>query len=255
MRRYISALLSPVRQRIIGKRTYRIPARIPLDLAYPTVIREFLPSSAIDSLKAFAEEAYAENARRETRWAQRPEVAETYRWGGLNLVHLAERHAESLEQVIAPVRKAIYQKWEGAVFLPAFSSFRRVWRENPEHRGTYIFWHIDADGAGSHTHDPVWNCWWPLEDVGTDYPSVEVVRDSEAYMRKQPLRIGPGPYGNANRSDNGWFEQHFPDAQPWCPHLKRGDAFCFSHWTIHRTQPLEQLKGPRIGLEARFTIR
>lgn len=246
MRRYISALLSPMRRRVIARRTYHIPARIPLELAYPTVIREFVPPSAIEALKAFAEQAYAEIAIGKTAWAQRDDVKTANIWGGMQVGLLQERHPESIRVVLAPIEAEMRRRWTGAELIPSVSAFRRILPDG----STTIHWHLDADGTGSYSFDPAWNAWCPLENVGEEYPSLELLVDTEAQMRKLPLREG----AYAERSEQ-WVADNFPNATSWCPPLKRGDCLVFSHFILHRTQRMNIMKGPRIGAELRFTIR
>ena len=39
-------------------------------------------------------------------------------------------------------------------------------------------WHIDADAAGTGSFDPCFNTWLPLNDVGDELPSLELVENS-----------------------------------------------------------------------------
>lgn len=216
----------------------------PLELYAPEVFRGFVPRSDLLRLKRFVERVYDEIEDEITDWSLREDVRTAYKWGGLSVAHLRERSLVT-DGLLAPITERLAARWRGAGLIPEVSAFRRILPD----RSTYIYWHMDADGTGSYSYDPVWNCWLPLEDVGVQYPSLELLVHSEAYMRRQPLREGR----YAERSEE-WVAKHFPDAVPWSPVMEMGDALVFSHYILHRTQPMVALKGPRIGAELRFTI-
>lgn len=113
---------------------------------------------------------------------------------------------------------------------------------------TLINWHIDADAAGMIGYGPESiNVWMPLQDVGTDAPSIEFARGSHIYMKQQPVL----PAGQASREDD-WVRDTFPNSR-WTPIAKPGDAIVFSHWTLHRTQISGMKTHQRSSCEFRFT--
>ena len=202
------------------------------DLSRPLVVRQLVDPSLIAQLLDHVELTYL--------WAgQSPDLAtqDALKWGGLAL----DTCRPGIDSLIAPVEEAIGEHFGGRL-IDEFSVFRRVTRD------TYIYWHMDADGTGSWRRDPVWNCWLPLTEVGIPgWPSLEVMPDSGAAMRAF------GPNSPGHRSDE-WVAQHFAGHEVICPQLDPGDALVFSHWLLHRTQPMEKLAGPRIGAEMRFTV-
>ena len=142
---------------------------------------------------------------------------------------------------IAPIFRAVEQKFNARV-QESVTVFRRMKAD----RSTYIHWHTDADGAGSWPFDPLWNCWTPLQNVGVDYPSLELITDSEALMRSVP------PAHPGGRADD-WVDANTAGMKRIAPWLAIGEALVFSHCVLHRTQRMAALKGDRIGFEIRFT--
>ena len=199
----------------------------------PQVIPGLVPLADMLALKAHVERAYVEMAG-----DPRNEVQTALKWGGLALSWLRP----GIDIFIEPVVEAVERCFPGARLVDEVSVFRRVVRQ------TYIYWHMDADGTGSWRYDPLFNCWLPLEEVGVDgYPSLEVMTNSEAGMREE----GISPPGS--RHDD-WVKAHFPDPEIMCPRMAVGDVLIFSHFLLHRTQPMAELKGPRIGCEMRFAL-
>ena len=79
------------------------------------------------------------------------------------------------------------------------SLFDENWRLEPNftfirrHRSTkfYLPWHIDADAAGIiNATDYCINSWLPLDPVGDDLPSLELMPGSNKTMRNVPSREG-----------------------------------------------------------------
>lgn len=219
---------------------------IPRELQSPLVLRQFIPVYQMQALKKFVTAAYEKLDVGISMGAiTDPEIVGAMHWGGLAVPQLKALFP-GWNEIMAPMlAEHITKRWPGAEIIDDVSVFRRILPD----KSTYIYWHLDADGTGSAPYDPLWNCWLPLEDVGYDYPALEIIAESEAKMRTTPLRPGAGAY----RPDKEVAEL-FPDAKPICPHLKIGDALIFSHYLLHRTQPMKTLKGPRIGAEIRFRI-
>ena len=214
------------------------------ELADVVVVRGLLPPRVMADLCRAVRFAYTEIDRRVAAGTALPDDATAHKWGGLALrTFKREFHGD---QVLAPVVERIQARFPGARMVDECSAFRRIVPD----KSTYIYWHLDADGTGSFAQDPAYNCWLPFETVGTgDYPSLEILDKSEKFMRSQPLLPGY----KAHRPDE-WVNWHFPDAVPFCPRLDPGDAVVFSHYLLHRTQPMATLKGERIGAELRFSM-
>jgi len=127
--------------------------------------------------------------------------------------------------------------WE---FVPLRSWFRR-------HIGfaRKVPWHIDADAAAiSGFGQDAFNVWLPLEAVGDDLPSLDVVPSSHQVMRQLPLLTGPDKY----RDDD--FVSNLGKAVT--PALRPGDALIFDQYTLHRTQPVGSEGSLRTACEFRF---
>lgn len=104
-------------------------------------------------------------------------------------------------------------------------------------------WHVDADAAN------IWrpncfNVWLPLDVVGRDLPSLEVVAGSQRTMRKLPLMEHFGRY-----RDDGFVASIGPSATP---ELDPGDALVFDQFTLHRTQCVNSARTIRRSCEFRF---
>jgi hypothetical protein len=130
------------------------------------------------------------------------------------------------------------QKWR---LEPNFTFIRR-------HRSTrhYLPWHIDADAAGIlNSTDYCINSWLPLDPVGDVLPSLEDPR----LEQDDADHAKPGGQGESAPGRLG---------QGQCPrrilgtHAMPGDAILFDHWTLHRTQRMEQDNAVRTSCEFRF---
>jgi Phytanoyl-CoA dioxygenase (PhyH) len=135
------------------------------------------------------------------------------------------------------------------------SLFDENWRLEPNftfvrrHRSTkhYLPWHIDADAAGIiNSTDYCINTWLPLDPVGEALPSLELIPGSNKTMRTVPSREGK----EKARPDD-WVKANVP-GESWVPHAVPGDAILFDHWTLHRTQRIEQDNAVRTSCEFRF---
>lgn len=178
-----------------------------------------------------------------TGFARDEDVRTAMGWGGLSLAHL-QRHGRGLD--LDPILAAVHELLPRAELAPDVSCFRRIVPR------TVIRWHTDAEGTNSGQIAPdIWNFWFPLEDVGVEYPGLELIPQSGEKMRKLPRRWGP----EAERSA-AWVETEFPERKfvRWSPEMEVGDALVFNHWILHRTQPMEEMAGPRIGCEMRFLV-
>lgn len=171
-----------------------------------------------------------------------PDFAETLAWGGLNISALKKLDGAT---PIMNVQRLVESRFPGITMIDDMSSTRRT----ADRYGGETAWHIDADGAGTLQHHPCFNMWLPLDVVGTDLPSIELVKGSEKKMQTMPL------LNDGIRTDE-WRREQFPDNEVICPKLSPGDAVLFSHFVLHRTQPLFVGKGKeRLSCEIRFTTK
>lgn len=211
------------------------PVALPRQLRRPSVVRGLFTRDEIQQLRAVAIDGYAAAETSDDPMVKSTAVG----WGGLAVSTVRP----AIDQLFCMIGDRIARRWAGAYMIEPYCVFRRIVPS------TYIRWHMDADGTGSWASDPVWNCWLPLSEVGVDgSPSLDVIPSSGQRMR----RFGPSPPGH--RPDE-WVAEHFGRDPVMCPHLHPGDALVFSHWLLHRTQPMAALSGPRIGAEMRFSWR
>jgi hypothetical protein len=150
---------------------------------------------------------------------------------------LAQRYDQVLGRIAAQVQRSFGQDWR---FYPKRSYFRR-------HIGMVraVTWHVDADAAAIFqvAGDAI-NVWMPLDKVGTDLPSLEVVPHSNAMMRKVPLLAGTERY-----RDDAFVATV---GQASAPQLDVGDALVFDQFTLHRTQNVGSKDTVRTACEFRF---
>jgi ectoine hydroxylase-related dioxygenase (phytanoyl-CoA dioxygenase family) len=111
-----------------------------------------------------------------------------------------------------------------------------------------VAWHIDADGATIfRIAASVINIWLPLDAVGRDLPSLEIVPRSHAAMRDIAMLAGN------NRSRDDAFVGGIGD--PVTPQLELGDALIFDQFVLHRTQNVGSMDAVRTACEFRFVRR
>jgi hypothetical protein len=153
---------------------------------------------------------------------------------------LAERYERALRLVESKVNGVLGPEWR---YFPKRSYFRR-------HRGMgkRVGWHADADGATIfRVAASVINVWLPLDVVGTDLPSLEIVPGSHMLMRGVPMLTGN------NRSRDGAFVGALGPSS--VPQLELGDALIFDQFLLHRTQNVGAEDALRMACEFRFVRR
>ena len=86
--------------------------------------------------------------------------------------------------------------------------------------------------------------------VGASYdlllPSLVLIPGSNKTMR-----ITPSREGKEEARPDDWVKANVP-GESWVPHAMPGDAILFDHWTLHRTQRMEQDNAVRTSCEFRF---
>jgi ectoine hydroxylase-related dioxygenase (phytanoyl-CoA dioxygenase family) len=212
-------------------------------MAVPTaqVLRGFLPALAWAVLRQYAEESYTKVGAQLAAGTAHQDFVETQIWGGLVLSHLVAHLGES--DAIRQTGRLVEAQFAGARLIETHSVFRRH-RDN----GTHVGWHTDADAAGCGSFDPCFNVWIPFAPVGRTEPSLELIPDSDPRMRLLPFR----PIADNNWPD-AWVKATFAAQDVLCPEMVPGDVLVFSHYTLHRTQPLASQTGERTSAEFRFT--
>jgi hypothetical protein len=213
---------------------------MPYPRAYQ-VIRRFIPGSLINDLQSFVAKAYGTVDDAAANGTLNSDFQITRHWDGLHVPHL-KKYLDA-ETALAPVYQRIQTYFTGAQVIDEECSFRR--HRQPTH---YIGWHTDAAAAGSAHYDPCFNMWLPLTPVGRTLPSLEIIPSSENLMRL-------APQVENNIWPDGWRAAVFSSWRIRCPKLDPGDVVVFSHYCLHRTQPLKDQRGTRISGEFRFTMR
>jgi hypothetical protein len=210
------------------------------------VVRSIITKSLAAELRSLIESAFA--AADEGRCADDMKAAidATMEWGGLSFDAASHLTGGKLDSVAAEIEtgaaKATRLKLR---FVPQVSNLRRQ-----TVMVNFLQWHIDADGTGSISYDPCFNVWMPLSKVGSDLPSIQLVRGSHKIMRVEPKLDA----GYAVRPAE-WVAERFPRAKIETPTLGLGDAVIFDHYTLHQTQPLPGRSGIRLACELRMTAR
>ena len=153
---------------------------------------------------------------------------------------LAERYEQSLRLVETQVKRVLGPAWR---YFPKRSYFRR-------HRGMgkRVGWHADADGATIfRIAASVVNVWVPLDAVGTDLPSLEIVPRSHTALRGVPMLTG-----NNRSRDDAFVGALGPSS---IPQLEVGDALIFDQFVLHRTQHVGTEDALRMACEFGFVRR
>ena len=153
---------------------------------------------------------------------------------------LAERHEQLAHLVEARVERLLGREWQ---FFPKRSYFRR-------HLGMAkkVAWHVDADAATIfRVAASAINIWLPLDAVGSELPSLEIIPRSHKIMRGVPMLAG-----NDRHRDEAFVQSLGKSS---IPQLQLGDALIFDQFTLHRTQRIGSEKAVRIACEFRFVRR
>ncbi len=160
-------------------------------------------------------------------------------WGGVEFAK-ALKHATGLEEAATAV-DAKFPSLAGGHWehMRNITFFRRIAKGQQG-----VTWHIDAEAASTtRYHHDCATLWFPLEQVGGDRPSLELVRGSHKLMRRRGDIKRP-----QHRSDE--FVSTIPGERV-APSLDIGGAIVFDHYTLHRTQQI-QAKVTRLSAEFRF---
>jgi ectoine hydroxylase-related dioxygenase (phytanoyl-CoA dioxygenase family) len=121
-------------------------------------------------------------------------------------------------------------------------------RQGMKATSAFIPWHRDAHAVQTAEYSECVNCWVPIQPVGIDRPSLQVLVGSNLVMSKLPVDYrttnDPLPDGWVNSADR-------IDTAV----LEPGDVLIFSHHTLHRTEPKQGVYPNRISGEFRFAGR
>jgi hypothetical protein len=213
----------------------------------------FLDATAAAELRRVVIDIYdamssASQARDEAFVADK-EFADSYDvWRGVWLKHLptylaaahpdlAKRYSRLQSQICSTASRKFSSKFR---FLPERSFFRR-------HIGVALRvpWHVDFDAAAVVNFGVEgFNIWMPIDSVGGDSPSLDVVYDSHKVMRKLPLLTGSNRYRDEEFVSN--------IGSPATTQLELGDALVIDLHTLHRTQQVGSPDTVRTACEFRF---
>ena len=209
------------------------------------VARRFLPASTVPELTATVHAIYDALSAAET--IADPHLADHFRtWNGVWIKSLPQFLASTepelgtrlqrlLVSVSSRMQRLLGEDW---YLLEKCSFFRR-----PTSPTSLLRWHIDADGAQTGTATCV-NVWLPLDRVGVDLPSLDLIPGSHRAMRELPLLTD----GDYDRDDD--FAAGLGRAVT--PRLAPGDALIFDQYTLHRSQPTARKAFSRTSCELRF---
>jgi hypothetical protein len=153
---------------------------------------------------------------------------------------LAERYEQSLRLVESQIKHVVGRGWR---YFSKRSYFRRQ-----RGMGKKVGWHADADGATIfRIAASTINVWMPLDAVGKDLPSLEIVPRSHIVLRGVPMLTG-----NNRSRDDAFVGGLGPSS---VPQLELGDALIFDQFILHRTQNVGAEDALRMACEFRFVRR
>lgn len=209
------------------------------------IMPRFLSADEAAELRAVVFAVYDEmNARRSSLSADL--VSHFTAWNGVWTKDLPAFLGE-----FNPPLDARYRKMTDLICDKVHRAFGEQWRLYPErtyfrrHIGVAnkVRWHVDADAAHTRRRH-CFNVWMPLDAVGEDSPSLDIIPRSHRVMREVPLLTGEDRYrDDAFTATIG---------APIVPKLAPGDAVAFDQFTLHRTQCVGSENTIRTACEFRF---
>lgn len=149
----------------------------------------------------------------------------------------------ALSSAVAP---ALQHKLQ---YVPSKSTLRRQGTTGHAQVSAYVPWHRDAHAVRTADLGDCLNCWVPMNPVGRDRPSLQVVLGSSKVLRDVKVDYEQ----NDNPSDEQVLKRYGADAICTAV-LEPGDVLVFSHHTLHRTQPMGATYGTRMSGEIRFVV-
>jgi hypothetical protein len=216
-----------------------------------TIVRGFLAADDAANMRRTVDEIYAVMDSSE-RFPNRLLGVNFRVWDGVWLKALpaflcqvrpglAERYEQSLRLVESQIKRVLGPEWR---YFPKRSYFRRQ-----RGMGKKVGWHADADGATIfRIAASVINVWVPLDAVGTDLPSLEIVPRSHTALRGVAMLAGN------NRSRDDAFVSALGVSSS-IPQLELGDVLIFDQFLLHRTQHVGAEDAVRTACEFRFVRR
>ena len=153
-----------------------------------------------------------------------------------NNATLGVRYSRMVDCISEKIRRIFGREW----YLYSHRSF---FRRIGGGKGKVHVWHIDADAANIQ-RDFCVNVWLPLDRVGAELPSLEIIGGSHSKMRSIPISVE-----NVPERDDAFISAM---GVPSVPRLDPGDALVFDQFTLHRTQPIDG-GTVRTSCELRFT--
>jgi Phytanoyl-CoA dioxygenase (PhyH) len=218
--------------------------RVQLTTNGVAIVRGFLSGDQTTALRGVVASVY--DAMASCAEFSNPGMAENFKlWNGVWLqplpdflngrATLSAQYRASVATVARRTRMLFGGGWR---YYPLRSYFRKYTGAEE-----LVPWHIDADAARVDRPEAI-NVWLPLDAVGVELPSLEMVVGSHDKMRRLPLLTGERRYRDDAFAASAGTKI--------VPQLDPGDAIIFDHFTLHRTQPQLGEIFERTSCEFRF---
>jgi hypothetical protein len=156
------------------------------------------------------------------------------------LPHLVMKYVTKSEGIAETLRPPAESIFGPISFVELKSVIRRQGKKS-----AYVVWHRDAHAVKTNDDGDCFNCWVPVDSVGVDRPSLQISCGSH-----RDWSIRPVDYASLDNPTHDEVVANYPIETAM---LDPGDILIFSHFTLHRTQPMEESHG-RISGEYRFAI-
>jgi hypothetical protein len=132
-------------------------------------------------------------------------------------------------------------------YVPHKSVLRRQGTRGQARKSAYVTWHRDSHAVRTAEFAECLNCWIPLQAVGIDRPSLQIVLGSNKTLQDRPV-----DYEADETSTDDQVRTDFDNAEICTAILDPGDILLFGHHTLHRTQQMTEESPSRISAELRF---
>jgi hypothetical protein len=117
-------------------------------------------------------------------------------------------------------------------------------RQSSKAASAKVQWHRDYRAAFTQQGRIGLNFWVPLQHVGDELPSLELLPASGKVLLEQAIP-------DLSFAEEA-IQRYFPGQIPIAPELDPGDVIVFHYHTVHRTQPYASLPEDRLSAEFRF---
>jgi len=154
---------------------------------------------------------------------------------------------DRVTEVLSRVLTAVFPN-QSFEFIAGKSALRRQGTRGNARKSAYVEWHRDSHAVQTVEHGNCLNCWVPLNAVGIDRPSLQVVLGSNRVLQSSPV-----DYQAHDNPTDEQVSKDFGDSKVCTAVLDPGDVLLFGHHTLHRTQPMGDDYPARLSGEFRFT--